>query len=106
MLEFGKIEYVLDSNGEGRRKLKLTLIGHDDGDILSRRGLSELRRRRVLRLTEEARAQGSLLSYEDLAGLLLCSLSTLKRDIALLRAGGHEVPLKDRRKNNLRGGAG
>ncbi len=85
------------------RKLRLTLIGQNDDEILSREGLTELRRNRVLRLANEAVRQGCLLSYEDLSGLLLCSLSTLKRDIAQLEGKGFSIPLRRRRKNGLQG---
>ncbi|MBK9231805.1 MAG: DUF1670 domain-containing protein [Anaerolineae bacterium] len=36
------------------------------------------RQQRLLRLTEEAEAQGGLLSHEDLACLLCSSLATIK----------------------------
>jgi hypothetical protein len=93
-LEFGRVEYVLRPNGAEPVKLRLTLVGQSDDEVLRRHGLRELRLRRILRLTQEARSQGVLLGYEDLCGLLLCSLATLKRDIAELRARGQDVPLR------------
>ena len=45
----------------------------------------ELRQRRLMRLYEEARDQGGLLSQEDLAELLMCNVHTIRRDIAELR---------------------
>src|SRR5207247_1270067 len=48
--------------------VRLTLdAGREDFDIRIRRGVIGLRRARVLRLASEAREQGGLLSYEDLA---------------------------------------
>lgn len=98
-MDFGKVEYVIECNGSGPVALRLTLVGQNDDAVLKRQGLSELRRRRIVRLASEAREQGCLLGYEDLAGLLLCSLATLKRDLAQLRRQGVEVPLRVRKKN-------
>ncbi|MDA8155709.1 MAG: DUF1670 domain-containing protein [Actinomycetota bacterium] len=95
-MEFGKIEYT--ANGSGRQ-LKLTLIDHGDNEVLDKYGITELRRRRAVRLANEASEQGVLLSYFDLSCLLLCSLATLKRDIAFLEGRGAGMPLKGRRKN-------
>lgn len=68
--------------GRGRLKsLNLTYCCEDDADILSREGVSELRRLRVARLLEQAREQGATLSYRDLSLILLTSKSTLKRDL-------------------------
>ncbi|MCX7793698.1 MAG: DUF1670 domain-containing protein [Thermodesulfovibrionales bacterium] len=99
-MDFGKIEYFV-KNGSFSRIL-LTLIGQSDEDVLKKEGLRKLRLRRILRLTHEAKEQGLLLSYEDLSALLLCSVSTLKRDIAYLERQGKEVPLKGRRKRYSR----
>ncbi len=65
---------------------KLTL--HDpstDLEILQHKGLAELRRHRLKRLTKQAIDQGGVLSYEDLAVLLTTSIVTIKRDVARLR---------------------
>lgn len=99
-MEYGKIEYAADGDGQ---KLKLTLIGQSDDSVLERFGISELRRRRALRLASEASEQGILLSYGDLSSLLLCSLATLKRDIAFLEKRGIKMPLKGRRKGVKKG---
>lgn len=101
-MDFGKVEYVVeagDGNGRAARKIKLTLIGQGDEDILRLKGLAGLRRKRILRLAKEAEMQGSLLGYEDLSGLLLTSLATLKRDVSHMERQGYTVPLRGRRKN-------
>jgi hypothetical protein len=100
-MEFGRVEYTIQNpeSGSGARTLKLTLIGQGDEDTLERLGLAALRRRRIIRLANEARLQGTLLGYEDLSALLLTSLATLKRDITLIEQSGEAVPLKGRRKN-------
>ena len=74
--------------------VRLTLdAGRDDFDLRVRRGVLGLRRARVLRLASEAREQGGLLSYEDLAFRLLnCGLRTIVRDVQVLGRGGVTVP--------------
>lgn len=49
------------------------------------------RQQRILRLLEEANSQGASPRDEDLASALQVSLATLRRDIAELRAQGHQV---------------
>ena len=63
----------------------LTLFDRDDGRLQPQDGKQELRERRIMRLTEEAREQGGLLSQEDLAQLLFCDVRTIRRDIRRLR---------------------
>ncbi|MDP2166844.1 MAG: DUF1670 domain-containing protein [Thermodesulfovibrionales bacterium] len=102
-MDFGKVEYIIFEAGNSdfgvSRKLNLTLVGQNDDAALREGGLAGLRRRRIIRLTNEAARQGALLSYEDLAGLLLTSLATLKRDIGHLEKEGHAVPRKGRKRN-------
>jgi hypothetical protein len=50
-------------------------------------------------LTQEAQEQGALLTQEDLARLLCASRSTVKRDIAHLRAEGIDVPTRGQVKD-------
>jgi len=97
-MDFGKIEYIPLGQGKGGRKLSLTLIGQGDSGILRGEGLASLRKKRLLRLVREAGSQDMLLSYEDLAALLMTSVSTLKRDIGEIEGKGHRVPLKGRRR--------
>ena len=54
----------------------------------------EMRRRRLLRITEEAREQKGLLSQEDLAEILMCDVRTIRRDIAALRRLEIVVPTR------------
>jgi len=97
-MDFGKIEYAL-SGSDGVKSLRLTLVGQGDEEALCRAGLAGLRRKRILRLANEARIQGKLLGYDDLSVLLLTSLATLKRDVTKLEREGEFVPLRGRRKN-------
>jgi hypothetical protein len=106
-MDFGKVEYTTASSGNGgdktQRLLRLTLIGQGDEETLRQEGLAVLRRKRIMRLTREAMQQGVLFSYEDLSGLLLTSLATLKRDVSILERQGEVVNLKGRRKNGVNG---
>lgn len=54
----------------------------------------ETRRRRLLRICDEAREQGGLLSQEDLAKLLMSDVRTIRRDIAELKRQGIIVPTR------------
>ena len=54
------------------------------------------RRHCILRLLEEAQAQGALPRDEDLAEALDVGLRTLRRDIAALRAEGHTIHTRGR----------
>ncbi len=101
-MEFGKLEYFVNGRGNGgTNRIRLTLVGQGDEDILRVEGIAGLRRRRIVRLTEEANKQGVLLGYEDLAGLLLVSMATLKRDVSSLESEGYKVLLRGRRKNGF-----
>jgi hypothetical protein len=78
----------------------LTLDAKDDLTIRACDGVTGLRRSRILRLASEARDQGGLLSYEDLAYRLLnCGVRTIVRDIAALRRRGLEVPTRGQQQD-------
>lgn len=85
-----------------RKAITLTLDSPDDLIALGQ-GTAELRRSKIQRLTQEAREQGALLTQEDLARLLCTSRSTIKRDIAQLRATGEDVPTRGQVKDIGRG---
>ncbi len=67
--------------------VRLTLdAGQEDFQVRLSHGVEGLRRSRILRLTAEARDQGGLLSYEDLAFRLFnCGVRTIVRDVQDLR---------------------
>ena len=96
-MDLGKLKYYIAARKQEYRTLMLTLVDAADEDTLSSQGLSELRKKRIVRLTEEAQKQGMLLTYEDLNALLLSSVSTLKRDVSILEKSGYSVPLRRRR---------
>jgi biotin operon repressor len=81
-----------------RVPINLTVDCPDDLGAL-RHGVAALRQSKIQRLTEEAQEQGALLTQEDLARLLCTSCSTIKRDIAQLRASGVGVPTRGQMKD-------
>lgn len=85
-----------------RVAITLTLESEDDLEAL-RYGVAALRRSKIQRLTREAHEQGALLTQEDLARLLCSSRSSIKRDIAALRAAGVDVPTRGQVKDIGRG---
>lgn len=106
--ETGKITYHAyipkpPSSSLRKKRVLLTLTSEDDGEILAREGLAFLRQARILRLCKEAYEQGALLSYEDLTSLLLTSLSTIKRDLRLVRKEGLSVPIYRKKQRSIKG---
>ena len=81
-----------------RVAITLTLDHPDDVEAL-RAGIAALRQSKIQRLTREAQDQGALLTQEDLARLLCCSRSTVKRDVARLRKEGVDVPTRGQIKD-------
>ncbi len=81
----------------------LTLFQASDQDGLESRGQKHrqtvIRQRRVLRLCDEARDQGGLLTQEDLAQLLMCDSKTIRRDVIELQGRGIIVPTRGRIKD-------
>jgi hypothetical protein len=78
--------------------INLTVDCPDDLEAL-RHGVAALRQGKIQRLTQEAQEPGALLTQEDLARLLCTSCSTIKRDIAQLRAAGGDVPTRGQIKD-------
>lgn len=59
----------------------------------------ELRRRRLVRITEEAKEQGGYLSQEDLSELLMCDTRTIRRDVHDLKKVGIILPTRGQQKD-------
>lgn len=94
------------SEGAGKplrecRLARVVLTIHDPEDIAiaGRQGADGLRRHCILRLTEEAREQGGLLTQEDLARLLHCDVRTIRRDVAVFRGKGIVVATRGQLKD-------
>jgi len=81
--------------------VRLTLdAGQEDFQLRLAHGVEGLRRARILRITEEAREQGGLLSYEDLAFRLFnCGLRTIVRDVQAIRRHELEVPTRGQQQD-------
>jgi hypothetical protein len=74
--------------------------GREDYQVRLAHGVEGLRRCRILRVTAEAREQGGLLSYEDLAFRLFnCGLRTIVRDVQALRRREIEVPTRGQQQD-------
>lgn len=100
-LNSGQMRYSCVASGEGAGKpvrecsmvsVVLTLISPDDRpgvcDPGHVDGLEPLRQKKMMRITEEARDQGGLLSQEDLAQILSCDVRTVRRDVGELKRKG------------------
>ncbi|NMA45488.1 MAG: DUF1670 domain-containing protein [Lentisphaerae bacterium] len=71
--------------------VRLTLFDPEDHEELPTKSCqraTDMRRRRLLRMCDEAREQDGLLSQEDLGELLTCDVRTVRRDIAALKRAG------------------
>jgi hypothetical protein len=79
----------------------LTLdAGKEDFQVRLDHSVDGLRRARILRVTAEAREQGGLLSYEDLAFRLFnCGLRTIVRDVQALRSRDIAVPTRGQQQD-------
>ena len=108
----GQIKYQCISAKEGAGKsLKncqmtsviLTLFHEDDkGDFTSLNAKDrsiELRQRRLVRLTEEAKEQGGYLTQEDLSELLMCDVRTIRRDTKNLKEREIILPTRGQQKD-------
>ena len=71
--------------------VRLSLFPPDDLGFQRRNALKELKKRMLLRITEEADAQGAPLTYEDLARFLLADRKTIGQYIRELRSNGETV---------------
>lgn len=99
----GQCKYIAIAEKEGagkekkdaeHKEISLTIDAPEDLVVYQKQGLSGLRQSVILRLTEEAKEQGALLTIRDLVRLLKCSYSTIKRDIKEIRSRGFFVPIR------------
>jgi hypothetical protein len=78
-------------------KVTVTLTvdsGAEDAAVQAALGAEGVRRKRILRLTEEALAQHGVLTQEDLARALQVSARTIRRSVQALKREGHVVPTR------------
>jgi predicted transcriptional regulator len=111
-LKPGQIKYNCISAEEGPGKplkdctiltVTLTLFDErDKGDFSTNNNKDrclELRRRRLVRIVEEAKEQGGYLSQEDLSELLMCDIRTIRRDTKTLKDIGIILPTRGQQKD-------
>lgn len=105
-LQPGQLKYSCVSSSEPPGKpiadcqmitVILTVFDDEDDQELSWRKKDasiDKRRRRLLRICDEACEQAGLLTQEDLAKILMCDVRTIRRDIAELRKTSIIVPTR------------
>jgi biotin operon repressor len=110
-LSAGQMKYSCVSATEGSGKplnkcamstVLLTMIDPEDRKELpvdGKQASVHRRRRKIMRLTEEAREQGGLLTQEDLAAVLDSDVRTIRRDIHELRENGIVVATRGQQKD-------
>lgn len=86
----GVLTYWVRDGASRLKSIKLTFLEELDRIQM---GTGDQRRRRLLRILEEARSQNARLSYADLAMIMLVSKATIKRDVSRLRMRGIDVPV-------------
>ena len=78
--------------------VRLTVVNESDIQLASK-GMNELMKHRIVRITNEAFDQGGLLTQADISIILGMSLRTVIRKIAELREEGIVVPTRGNRKD-------
>jgi DNA-binding Lrp family transcriptional regulator len=77
--------------------------GEEDQKVLKEQGAQGLRRVRILRLVDEALAQGGEPTQEDLGKALGVTARTIRSDVAALEADGYRVATRGKRQGIGRG---
>jgi DNA-binding transcriptional regulator YhcF (GntR family) len=109
----GQMRYscVRGDEGPGKplsacRKVSATLTLLHPEDKQGLRGFAdeggmstEVRQRRIVRIVEEAREQGGLLTQEDLSEILTCHPRTIRRDIQDLKQRGFVLPTRGQQQD-------
>jgi biotin operon repressor len=87
-----------------KKKARLTIDnGIEDIEIQKEYGRIELRRKKIIRITDEAVEQRAVLSQEDISRILQKSIRTIKRDIAAIKNEGIEIITRGQLHNIGRG---
>ena len=80
-------------------QVRLTLFHPDEIITLRQEGVAAVRKKRIMRITCEAKEQGGYLTQEDLAILLGNSPRTIRYDIKEIRNDGIDVPTRGQMKD-------
>lgn len=112
-LKQGQMRVILTARGAGHGKPMREMVtrnvvwtvdaGEKDTDICRQDGYPALRRERILRLLNEALAQGAVATQEDLARALQTSVRTIKRDFKVMQGQGAYLPARGNLKGIGRG---
>ena len=112
-LRQGQMRVVLTARGAGHGKPMREIAtrevvwtvdaGEEDFEICQQQGYPGMRRQRILRLLNEALAQGAAATQEDLARALQTSVRTIKRDFKVMQAQGLYLPTRGNLKGIGRG---
>jgi len=109
----GQMRYscVRSDEGPGKplaecRKVSVTLTLLHAEDKIDLRGWAdkggksaEVRQRRIVRIVEEAREQGGVLTQEDLSEVLTCDSRTVRRDVNALKVRGFVLPTRGQQQD-------
>lgn len=111
-LQAGQIKYhcigVEEGAGKALKDCKMVAVvltlfdERDKGDFSTENNKDrsiEIRRRRLVRISEEAKEQGGYLSQEDLAELLMCDVRTIRRDVYDLKKVGIILSTRGQQKD-------
>lgn len=108
-LQPGQMRVILAVRGAGHGKAVRELAtkeavwtidaGEEDYEVGQKHGRRAMRQQRILRLLDEALAQGTVATQEDLARVLQVTVRTIKRDCKTLREAGIYLPTR----GNLQG---
>lgn len=87
-----------------KRRVRLTIDnGIEDREVFEEYGRQGLRQMRIQRTSEEAVEQGGVVSQEDLAKYLSCTVRTIQRDIQEIKDRGIDVSTRGYLHNIGRG---
>jgi len=101
--KIGQCKYIAIADTEGPEKQKkdaehkeisITIDMPEDLAVYQKYGIDGYRQSVILRITNEAREQGALLTIRDLVRLLKSSYSTIKRDLKEIRSRGLFIPIR------------
>lgn len=105
----GQMRVILAARGAGHGKAVGELVtkeviwtvdaGEEDYEVGQKHGQQRMRQQRILRLLDEAVAQGAAATQEDLARVLQVTVRTIKRDFKKLQEEGLFLPTR----GNLQG---
>ncbi|NRA13460.1 MAG: DUF1670 domain-containing protein [Crocinitomicaceae bacterium] len=109
----GQMQYccVADTEGPGKplkdcamKTVTLTLLSQEEDNeglekVNNKTRQQQIRYRRLMRICDQARDQGGLLTHEDLSTLLMCDVKTIGRDVKSLNEIEIILPTRGQQKD-------